>query len=191
MKPTKTNWKYFIVFVIGTGVLTLIDQLTKIAAVKELKGQNPFVIIDEVFEFYYLENTGTAWGMFEGGRYIFLVLTVVILVLLCLFVLKMPLTKKYIPLHIVMILVASGALGNFIDRLVLGYVRDFIYFKLIDFPVFNMADVYVTISICSLIVMILFVYEEEDFYFLIPGKKKKVEELVDSEELENSENLKN
>lgn len=182
MKSSKMNWKYFIVFIICTGVLTLLDQLTKIAAVNELKGQKPFVIIDGVFEFYYLENTGTAWGMFAGGRYIFLVLTVVILAVLCFFVLKMPLTKRYIPLHIVMILIASGALGNFIDRLALGYVRDFIYFKLIDFPIFNVADIYVTISIFALIVMIMFVYEEEDFYFLRPGKKKK------DEKLENSEN---
>lgn len=185
MKSAKTNWKYFIMFVMCTGVLTLLDQFTKIAAVNRLKGQDPFVIINGVFEFYYLENTGTAWGMFEGGRYIFLVLTVVILALLCFFVLKMPLTKKYIPIHIVLILVASGALGNFIDRLVLGYVRDFIYFKLIDFPIFNVADTYVTISIFALIVMILFVYEEEDFYFIRFGKKKKVEDLENSEDLKN------
>lgn len=180
MKSSKMNWKYFIVFIICTGVLTLFDQLTKIAAVNALKGQKPFVIIDGVFEFYYLENTGTAWGMFAGGRYIFLVLTVVILAVLCFFVLKMPLTKRYIPLHIVMILIASGALGNFIDRLALGYVRDFIYFKLIDFPIFNVADIYVTISIFTLIVMIMFVYEEEDFYFLKFGKKKKAEDLENS-----------
>lgn len=171
MKSSKTNWKYFIAFIICTGVLTLLDQLTKTAAVNKLKGQKPFVIIEGVFEFYYLENTGTVWGMFEGGRYIFLALTVIILAALCFFVLKMPLTKKYMPLHIVLVLITSGALGNFIDRLVLGYVRDFIYFKLINFPVFNVADIYVTISIFALLVMILFVYEEEDFYFLRPGKK--------------------
>lgn len=173
MKSSKTNWKYFIVFIICTGVLTLLDQLTKIAAVSELKGKKPFVIIDGVFEFYYLENTGTAWGMFGGGRYVFLVLTVIVLAVLCFLALKMPLTKKYMPLHIVLILVASGAVGNFIDRLSLGYVRDFIYFKLINFPVFNVADIYVTISIFSLAFMILFVYEEEDFYFLGFGRKKK------------------
>lgn len=173
MKSSKTNWKYFIVFIICTGVLTLLDQLTKIAAVSELKEKKPFVIIDGVFEFYYLENTGTAWGMFGGGRYVFLVLTVIVLAVLCFLALKMPLTKKYMPLHIVLILVASGAVGNFIDRLSLGYVRDFIYFKLINFPVFNVADIYVTISIFSLAFMILFVYEEEDFYFLGFGRKKK------------------
>ena len=173
MKPSKTNWKYFIIFIFCTGVLTLIDQLTKIAAVDGLKGKSPFVIIDGVFEFYYLENTGTAWGMFDGGRYIFLALTIVVLAGLCFLALKMPLTKKYMPLHIVLVLIASGAVGNFIDRLFLGYVRDFIYFKLIDFPVFNVADIYVTISIFAVAFMILFVYEEEDFSFLRLGRKEK------------------
>ncbi len=172
MKSSKTNWKYFIVFIICTCVLTLLDQLTKTAAAGKLKGNKPFVIIDGVFEFYYLENTGTAWGMFDGGRYIFLVLTVIILAVLCFLALKMPLTKKYMPLHIVLILVASGAIGNFIDRLFLGYVRDFIYFKLINFPVFNVADIYVTVSIFALAFMILFMYEEEDFDFIKFGKKK-------------------
>lgn len=173
MKPSKTNWKYFIIFIFCTGVLTLIDQLTKITAVDGLKGKSPFVIIDGVFEFYYLENTGTAWGMFDGGRYIFLALTIVVLAGLCFLALKMPLTKKYMPLHIVLVLIASGAVGNFIDRLFLGYVRDFIYFKLIDFPVFNVADIYVTISIFAVAFMILFVYEEEDFSFLRLGRKEK------------------
>lgn len=173
MKPSKTNWKYFIIFIFCTGVLTLIDQLTKIAAVDGLKGKSPFVIIDGVFEFYYLENTGTAWGMFDGGRYIFLALTIVVLAGLFFLALKMPLTKKYMPLHIVLVLIASGAVGNFIDRLFLGYVRDFIYFKLIDFPVFNVADIYVTISIFAVAFMILFVYEEEDFNFLRLGRKEK------------------
>lgn len=185
MKSSKMNWKYFIMFIICTGVLTILDQFTKAAAANGLKGKKPFVIIDGVFEFYYLENTGTAWGMFGGGRYVFLVLTVVILAILCVLVLKMPLTKRYMPLHIVLILIASGALGNFIDRLLLGYVRDFIYFKLIDFPIFNVADIYVTISIFALAFMILFVYEEEDFDFLRLGKKKNGKASANSEKSEN------
>lgn len=181
MKSSKMNWKYFIVFIICTCVLTLLDQFTKIAAVNGLKGKKPFVIIDGIFEFYYLENTGTAWGMFDGGRYIFLALTVVILAVLCFFALKMPLTKKYIPLHIVLILIASGAVGNFIDRLFLGYVRDFIYFKLINFPIFNVADIYVTVSIFALAFMILFMYEEEDFDFLGFVKREKDKNTKDSD----------
>ena len=68
-------------------------------------------------------------------------------------------------------LLVSGAVGNFIDRVRFGYVRDFIYFKLINFPVFNVADCYVTVSVALLIILILFVYKEDDFGFLKLSKK--------------------
>ena len=69
------------------------------------------------------------------------------------------------PLLITCTLLVSGAAGNFIDRVRFGYVRDFIYFKLINFPVFNVADCYVTVSVVLLIILILFVYKEDDFEF--------------------------
>ena len=61
-----------------------------------------------------------------------------------------------------MLLIAGGAIGNSIDRMRLGYVIDFFYFKLIDFPVFNVADIFVTVSVVLLIFFILFFYKEED-----------------------------
>ena len=71
-----------------------------------------------------------------------------------------------------MTLLAAGGIGNFIDRLILGYVRDFLYFKAINFPVFNVADSYVTIGIIMLIILILFVYDEKDFEFFQFIKEK-------------------
>lgn len=68
----------------------------------------------------------------------------------------------------------SGALGNLIDRIRLKYVIDFIYFSLIDFPVFNVADIYVTVSMIVLLLLVLFYYkDEDDFAFLSPKKKGK------------------
>ena len=67
----------------------------------------------------------------------------------------------------------SGALGNFIDRLVHKYVVDFIYFSIIDFPVFNVADIYVTLSVITFVVLLLFKYKDNDFDFL---KRKKANE---------------
>ncbi len=122
-------------------------------------------------EFSYLENTGSAWGMMEGARIFFLVLTVVVLAFIFYVIYKMPDAKKYIPLKVMLILLGAGAIGNFIDRLFLGYVRDFIYFKLINFPVFNVADCYVTISMVLFAILILFVYKENDYTF-IKGNKK-------------------
>ena len=86
-------------------------------------------------------------------------------------IINLPATRKYMPLLITCTLLVSGAVGNFIDRVRFGYVRDFIYFKLINFPVFNVADCYVTVSVALLIILILFVYKEDDFGFLKLSKK--------------------
>ena len=65
----------------------------------------------------------------------------------------------------------AGAVGNLIDRVVNGSVVDFICFEFIDFPIFNVADCYVTVSVALLIILILFVYKEDDFEFLRLSKK--------------------
>ena len=76
-----------------------------------------------------------------------------------------------IPVYITCILLAAGAIGNFIDRVRFGYVRDFIYFKIINFPVFNVADCYVTVSVIIFIILILFVYKNEDDFAFLSLKK--------------------
>lgn len=64
----------------------------------------------------------------------------------------------------------AGAAGNLIDRIRFGYVVDFFYFRLIDFPVFNVADIYVTVSFAVLLLLVFFQYKEEDLEFF---EKKK------------------
>jgi signal peptidase II len=83
----------------------------------------------------------------------------------------MPMEKKFIPGRITLVFVVAGAIGNFIDRVSQGFVVDFLYFKLIDFPVFNVADIYVVVGVTLLALMILFVVKDEDLDF----KKKKDE----------------
>ena len=70
-------------------------------------------------------------------------------------------------------MIASGAVGNMIDRVSLGYVVDFFYFKLIDFPIFNVADIYVSVSCVLLAVLLVFFYKDQDFAFLSRSKKKE------------------
>ena len=74
--------------------------------------------------------------------------------------------KKYIPLKILCGMITAGGIGNLIDRVRLNYVVDFIYFSLIDFPVFNVADIYVTTSMILLLILVFFYYKDEDFQFL-------------------------
>ena len=70
------------------------------------------------------------------------------------------------PLQWIGIFLSAGAVGNLIDRLFRGFVVDFIYFKIIHFPVFNVADIYVTVSSVLLICLLFFYYKEDDFEFL-------------------------
>lgn len=67
----------------------------------------------------------------------------------------------------------AGAIGNLIDRMVNNYVVDFCYFKLINFPIFNVADIYVTVAAFFFIILGLFYYKEEDYELIFPDKNKK------------------
>lgn len=79
-------------------------------------------------------------------------------------------------MDIVLVLFISGAIGNFIDRITNQYVIDFLYFKLINFPIFNVADIYVTVAAFAMIFFVLFYYKEDDFDEIFPSKKNtKVE----------------
>ena len=76
---------------------------------------------------------------------------------------RIPKNRYYLPLSVTALVMVSGALGNFIDRVCRGYVVDFIYFSLIDFPIFNVADIYVTMTFIVLVLLIFFYYKDEDF----------------------------
>lgn len=158
--------------VIGFIILVLADQWTKKMAVLRLKDQDPIVLIKNVFELYYLENRGAAFGIFQGKRFAFLIITVVILLVLAYCFWNIPYTAKYTSLRCIIVLIGAGAVGNFIDRMSNGYVVDFFYFKLINFPVFNVADIYVTLSAVFLAILLLFKYKEEDLNVLVNSLKK-------------------
>ena len=111
--------------------------------------------------------------MLQNRRVFFLVLTIVFLAVITYIYLKIPADRKYLPLRMLAIVVTAGAVGNFIDRLILVYVRDFLYFSLIDFPIFNVADIYVTVSAFVFFVLILAYYKDSDLEFLSEKKDNK------------------
>lgn len=150
-------------FIIG---LIFIDQISKVWALSTLCGTAGISVIPGVFELSYLENRGAAFGILQNRQILFVLITILAAVLLTFIYSKIPETKKYQPLHICYVLLMAGAFGNLIDRVIRGYVVDFFYFKLIDFPVFNVADIYVTVTMILLLILILFYYKEEDLDFL-------------------------
>ena len=153
-------------------LLVFLDQISKYLAVKYLKDKPAVPIIKDVFELNYLENRGAAFGVLQNQKICFLILGVIILFAVVFVLFRVPDDKKYNILHVLLILIASGGIGNMIDRIRFGYVVDFFSFVLINFPIFNVADICVTVSMFGLSVLILFVYKDEDLNFLIWNRKE-------------------
>lgn len=153
-------------------LLILLDQLTKHFAVVYLKDKDSLTLIDGVFELNYLENRGAAFGLLQNQKFFFIFIAVIILMVILYVLIKTPNQNQYIKLHAALVLIASGAIGNMIDRIRFDYVVDFFYFSLINFPIFNVADIYVTVAAVYLIILLLFVYKETDLEFLSLKTKK-------------------
>lgn len=153
-------------------VLVIIDQYTKILAVDRLKGTVPHVLIDGVLEFRYLENRGAAFGMLQDKKTLFIFMTIVMLLVVFYVLFKLPTGKKFGAWHVFLCFICAGGIGNMIDRIRFDYVIDYIYFKIIDFPIFNFADILVTIGTILLFIVILFFTKEEELDFLKFGIRK-------------------
>ena len=157
-------------FLIGFVILTGLDQWTKGLAVRYLKGQTPVTLIPEVFQFYYSENRGAAFGMLQEKQLFFFLIGAVVLAAVVYLMIRMPDGAKYRPLALCLMFISAGAVGNMIDRISQGYVVDFLYFSLINFPIFNVADCYVTVSAAALVWLVMFYYKDEDMACFSPKK---------------------
>lgn len=165
--------RQLIFFAAGLAAAIGLDQWTKALAVERLRGQEPFVLIEGVFELFYSENRGAAFGMLQGKQSLFFLIAAAVLLAAVFALVRMPAGKRFLPLTACLFLLVSGAAGNMIDRLSQGYVVDFLYFKLIDFPIFNVADCYVVIATFLLIILVCFVYSEEELSFLSLKRHKR------------------
>lgn len=162
----------YIVDLVIIAICTGLDRLTKFYAVTRLKNHPSVSVWSGVFELHYLENYGAAFGILKNQKYFFVLVTGAV-VLTCIYVLvKMPARKKYNAAHILLTLIMAGAVGNVIDRFLYGYVVDFLYITIIDFPIFNIADIFVTVSTIVLVFLLIFYYKEDDFNFLTFMEKK-------------------
>ena len=157
-------YKAWLCFFAGVLLLTGFDQYTKYLAKLHLKGEQAIPLIKNILELKYLypENRGIAFGLFQGYVPVFVALSLVFFAVILYVLVRIPKTRRYLPLDATLCLMFSGALGNFIDRTFRGYVIDFIYIPIIDFPVFNLADVYVVVSGFLLVLLVGFRYQEEE-----------------------------
>lgn len=176
-KLSKKKKIFLIVDVILVVLLVVLDQFTKYLACEYLQDKPAFKIIDGILELNFLKNSGAAFGMLQNQKVFFILVAVLILIIIAYVLFRMPDDKKYNVMHFLLVLIASGAAGNMIDRVRQDYVVDFIYFVIINFPIFNVADIYVTVSTFLFVVLFLFYYNENDFSFLSFKQQKKFREF--------------
>ena len=149
-------------------VLIAADQLTKWIAVVSLRGQDGVAILGHFLGFTYHENKGAAWGILSNHRWVFMVISAVAIVVLFIY-----LCRTHARLHplfrIALAMIVAGGIGNMIDRTLLGYVVDFIaidlpYYsfsagalKFYNFPVFNFADMCITVAAVLMLIWAIFI----------------------------------
>ena len=166
--------KYIIkvICILSAIAMILLDQWSKAWISANLKGHDNIVWIPRVFELEYLENRGAAFSCFMGRQGFLISISIIVVILALIEFLRIPNTKRYILLHAAFTMLIAGAVGNMIDRIAQGYVVDFFYFVPINFPRFNVADIFVTLAVPMFIILLFWVYKEEETAFLFSFKKK-------------------
>lgn len=153
----KKKWPIALSSLVVIVLLVALDQWTKASIVSSIPLGDRVVIIPHFFDLTYVQNTGAAFSMFAGmGMWFFLILTLAALAAMVWYFFK----TDDIRIEWCLGLIAAGAIGNLIDRMTLGYVRDFFLFYIFGqpFPVFNVADICVS---CGFILLVLsFVWDE-------------------------------
>lgn len=144
------NKKVFIISMISL----IIDQISKLLATIFLKLNTPKTIINNFFYLNLCQNKGIAWSLLNNKRILIIILTIIALIVIIKFIKSFKENKRN---NIAFGLLIGGLLGNLIDRVFHGYVIDFLDFYIFkyDYPVFNIADTFIVISILLLIISII------------------------------------
>lgn len=156
--------KIIIIEMLLIGVVIAIDLLTKEFIYQKAYDEGKINIIKNVLSFTAVKNTGASFGIFKDKTTILAIISALSAAGMIAFLIG-SVKHRNLLLRSSLILIIGGAIGNLVDRVWLGYVRDFVYFELIDFAVFNLADSALTIGTILLIIYVLFFYKE-------PEKKK-------------------
>lgn len=148
--------KHWLLLIIPFGIM--LDQLTKYVAELKLSLSGPISIIEGFFSFNLAYNTGAAWGLFSGQKWFLIGMPLLIIIAGFIYYFK---SKKFY-FNLGLLVVITGALGNLIDRVLTGRVVDFLDFIVFgyDFPVFNLADICITLG--SIFLAIYLTFEKEE-----------------------------
>lgn len=139
--------------------IVLADQLAKLWAVEQLKPVREMPFIKGIIHFWYVENIGAAFSMFPAARWFFVAITPLVIAAIVYILLKGIVTH---PLGVCgLVFLTGGAIGNFIDRLRSGFVVDFLEFQFINFAIFNVADIFISIGGVMICVYFIFLHEKQ------------------------------
>ncbi len=145
-----------LLYIIVISVAIVLDQLSKYVVVVYLKPQRSIAIIKDVLHLTYSENTGAAFSMLRDKQQFLVIITVLAMLLMTGYLFKWSQTTGYLLQKICLALIIGGGIGNLIDRIRLGYVVDFIDFRLINFAIFNIADSFIVVGSIGLLLLVLF-----------------------------------
>ena len=148
----------YIIFLVG--LLVGMDQISKYLVTSHLYGKEPLTIIPNFLEFYYLENKGAAFGILQEKRTLFIIITIIVVLFIVYLLYHYEHNNPF--LYTSLIFILAGTIGNFIDRVRLHYVVDFIKVKIFgyNFAIFNVADSFIVVGTIILIIYILLAEEK-------------------------------
>lgn len=135
-------------------VLIGLDQIIKRWALNVLQNRESIIIIKNVFNLTYVENRGAAFGLFQNSQIVFIIVAVIASIVGIYFLRSKKYESKALKISIILII--SGAIGNLIDRVTLGYVVDYFDFIFIWNYVFNLADCFIVVGtflLCTILIM--------------------------------------
>ncbi|AOA02079.1 signal peptidase II [Carnobacterium maltaromaticum LMA28] len=142
-----------IVYYALAAVILVIDQITKYVVVNNIDLYEVKEVIPGILSWMYIRNTGAAWSILEGQMWFFYIITFAVVIAVIYIMQKYAKGNWLFSLGLSLIL--AGALGNFIDRLRLGYVVDMIRLDFMNFPIFNVADMSLSIGVAIIILYVL------------------------------------
>lgn len=146
-----------LIFILSA-IIVVLDQITKYWAINTLRASGVLTIIPNFFRLVYVENFGAAFGILQNRRWVFIVITSIVILSIILFLIR-NYHKMNMLMRIGLAMLLGGAIGNFIDRVRLGYVVDFFSFRLFnvyEFPVFNVADIFIVVGTIFIVALVLF-----------------------------------
>jgi signal peptidase II len=131
-----------------TILIIIIDQIIKMLIVNNFSLFENIPLIKNVFNLTYVQNEGAAFNLFNGNTLFLIIMTLIVVTIIFLIIKKLNKKEK-----IIYSILLGGIIGNLIDRIRLGYVIDYLDFKLINFPIFNLADICIVVSIGILVIL--------------------------------------